>query len=156
LKRELLRIPLWGQFLAKVEPIAIDRSQGKESMEQIIAGAKRVQAQGRPIIIFPQGTRISPSKKVSERPYKIGAARMALETELPLVPMALNSGMFWPRNSWLKRPGKVVFEFLPPISLASRDVAAITRDLEARLEKASDTLHKEAAEAYGISLGTSP
>ena len=76
LKRELLRIPLWGQFLAKVEPIAIDRSQGKESMEQIIIGAKRVQAQGRPIVIFPQGTRVSPSKKVSERPYKIGAARM--------------------------------------------------------------------------------
>lgn len=150
LKRELLRIPLWGRFLAKIEPIAIDRSQGKEAMDQIITGARRVQAQGRPIVIFPQGTRVSPWKKITERPYKIGAARMALETGLPLIPMALNSGMFWPRNSWLKHPGKVIFEFLPPISLTSGDVAAITRDLEARLESASDALHNEAVQLYGV------
>lgn len=154
LKRELLRIPLWGRFLAKVEPIAIDRSQGKEAMEQIIDGARRVQAQGRPIIIFPQGTRVSPSKKVSDRPYKIGAARMALETGLPLVPMALNSGMFWPRKSWRKRPGKIVFEFLPPVSLASNDPTVITRDLESRLEAASDALHREAIKLYGVPANT--
>ncbi len=110
LKRELLRIPLWGRFLAKVEPIAIDRSAGKEAMEQIIEGAKRVRDQGRPIVIFPQGTRVYPWQTTAERPYRPGVARTAQAAELPIIPMALNSGMFWPRKSWLKHPGKVVFE----------------------------------------------
>src|SRR5688572_23632018 len=60
LKRELLRIPLWGWFLAKVEPIGIDRRQGSSAMAQIIEGARRITSQQRPIVIFPQGTRVHP------------------------------------------------------------------------------------------------
>jgi 1-acyl-sn-glycerol-3-phosphate acyltransferase len=149
LKRELLRIPLWGRFLALVEPIAIDRSAGKEAMTQIIEGARRVKAQNRPIVIFPQGTRVYTWQTPAEKPYKPGAARIAAEVGLPIIPMALNSGMYWPRKSWIKHPGRVVFEFLPPLNTA-QDVPAIMKELEAKLEAASNALHREAAEKYGV------
>src|SRR5690606_29409676 len=74
LKRELLRIPLWGWFLAKVEPIGIDRKQGSSAMAQIIEGTIRIREQARPIVIFPQGTRVSPSQTAADRPYRIGVA----------------------------------------------------------------------------------
>jgi 1-acyl-sn-glycerol-3-phosphate acyltransferase len=149
LKRELLRIPLWGRFLAKVEPIAIDRSHKKEAMEQIIEGAKRVRDQGRPIVIFPQGTRVYPWQTTAERPYKPGVARTALAVGLPIIPMALNSGMFWPRKSWLKHSGKVVFEFLPPLDMA-QDVPALMKDLETKLEAASQALHRAAETKFAV------
>lgn len=143
LKKELLRIPLWGRFLAKIDPIAIDRSQGKTAMTQIIEGAKHVREQGRPIVIFPQGTRVHTWHTPEEKPYKIGVARVYEATGLPLVPMALNSGAYWPKGSWIVRPGKVVFEFLPPVAenLTPEQVMA---DLRQRLEQASNALVSEA------------
>lgn len=143
LKKELLAIPLWGKFLSKIDPIAIDRSAGKEAMTQIIEGAKRIQAQGRVIVIFPQGTRVYPEQTPKEKPYKMGAARIQEATGLPVVPMALNSGFFWPRSGWLKRPGKIVFEFLPPIK-SGKKPAEVTKELEQSLESASENLIREA------------
>lgn len=142
LKRELFRIPLWGWFLAKIEPIAINRSQGRNAMEQIIAGANRIKDQGRPIVIFPQGTRVHPWQTPADKPYKIGVARMAAETGMTVVPMALNAGVFWPRGSWIKKPGKVVFEFLPPVD-KKLGVYEIIKDLENRLEDASNRLAQQ-------------
>jgi 1-acyl-sn-glycerol-3-phosphate acyltransferase len=144
LKQELLRIPLWGKFLAKVEPIAIDRSQGKTAMNQIVEGAQHVKAQGRPIVIFPQGTRVHPRQTAAERPYKIGVARVHEATGLPVIPMALNSGCYWPKGSWIVRPGKVIFEFLPPVP-ENFGVYEVMKDLETRLEAASDKLASEAS-----------
>jgi 1-acyl-sn-glycerol-3-phosphate acyltransferase len=153
LKRELLRIPLWGKFLAKVDPIAIDRSAGKEAMEQIIEGAKRIRDQGRPIVIFPQGTRVHTWVTTAERPYRIGVVKAALAAGLPVIPMALNSGMYWPRKSWLKHPGRVVFEFLPPLDM-SQDTTSIMKELETRLETATKALHREAVEKYDAPVKT--
>ncbi len=133
LKRELLRIPLWGAFLAKIDPIAIDRSAGKQAMQQIIDGALHVKAQGRPMVIFPQGTRVWPHETPKDKPYKAGIARMQEATELPIIPLALNTGAFWPRHSWIKKPGKVVFEFLPPI-MPGKSTAALLAALEETLE----------------------
>ncbi len=115
LKKELLKIPLWGKYLAKSDVIAIDRSTPKAAVKSIQEGAKRMAEQGRPIIIFPQGTRVRTDTTTQERPYKIGIVRLQEATNLPIIPMALNTGIYWPRNSWFKKPGKVVFEFLPPI-----------------------------------------
>ena len=115
LKQELLKIPLWGKYLAKSDVIAIDRSTPKAAVKSIQEGAKRMAAQGRPIIIFPQGTRVRTDTTIKEKPYKIGIVRLQEATNLPIIPMALNSGVYWPRNSWFKKPGKVIFEFLPPI-----------------------------------------
>ena len=115
LKQELLKIPLWGWFLARSEPIAINRSQGKKASQQIIEGAKNVEKQNRPIIIFPQGTRVYPWQTTKEKPYKGGIIKIYEATQMPIIPLALNSGMFWPRKSWIKKPGTVIFQFLPPI-----------------------------------------
>ena len=138
LKKELLRVPLWGPFLAKAEPIAIDRRSGKQAITQLVDGARLVQAQGRPIIIFPQGTRVRPETTVAERPYKIGVARMAVATGMPVIPLALNSGVFWPKGAWLKKPGQMVFEFLP--ALRADEEKAMLRELEEKLEAASRRL----------------
>ena len=145
LKRELLRIPLWGKFLKKSDPIAIDRSS-KDSAQQIIDGAKRMQEQGRPIIIFPQGTRVYAWQTAADRPYKSGAARMQEATGLAIVPMATNTGIFWPKHSWLKWPGKVVFEFLPPIP-PGKSISDTTKQIEILLETESKKLELEALAA---------
>lgn len=143
LKRELLWIPLWGWFLAKIDPIAIDRSRFKKSLRQITDGALHVKAQGRPIVIFPQGTRVLLTQTTKGKPYKTGIARAAEATGLPVIPLALNSGVFWPRKSWIKKPGKVVFEFLPAVPLGL-GVYEIMKDLETRIEDHSNRLAAEA------------
>lgn len=143
LKKELLRIPLWGRFLAKIDPIAIDRSQGRNAMKQIIEGALHVKEQGRPMVIFPQGTRVYTYETAKDRPYKAGVARMYRETELPVIPLALNTGAFWPRKSWTKKSGTVTFEFLKPIEPGLSDQEFL-HDLQTRLEEASNKLHDEA------------
>jgi 1-acyl-sn-glycerol-3-phosphate acyltransferase len=140
LKKELLNIPLWGAFLAKIDPIAIDRSQGKSAIKQIIEGAIKVKSQGRPIIIFPQGTRVQSNQSTKEKPYKVGVAKIHKETNMPIIPLALNSGLYWPKNSWLKKGGTVVFEFLPPIH--SDNISELMTTLEETLENKSKELSK--------------
>lgn len=139
LKKELLHVPLWGPFLAKAEPIAIDRKSGTKAVLQLVDGAMRIKEQNRPIVIFPQGTRVNPDTTTAERPYKIGVARMALATGMPVIPLALNSGVFWPKGAFLKKPGRVVFEFLPALSPTTDEKVLLT-DLETRLEAASRRL----------------
>lgn len=143
LKKELLKIPLWGMYLAKSDVIAIDRSSPKAAIESITNGAIRMKMQGRPIVIFPQGTRVSPEITSLQRPYKIGVVRIQEATDLPLIPLALNTGMFWPRNSWIKKPGKVIFEFLPPIP-PGLPANQVLKDLENSLETTTNALMDEA------------
>ena len=143
LKRELLRIPLWGYYLAKTSPIAIDRSTPKTALKSITDGAIQVREQGRPLVIFPQGTRVHLHETPQEKPYKTGIARIQAATGLPIIPMATNSGYFCPRGRWLKKPGTVVFEFLPPIA-PGKDGKALMTELENKLESASAALVKEA------------
>lgn len=145
LKKELLRIPLWGLYLKKSGPIAIDRSTPDSAIESIQEGAKRIKAEGRPIVIFPQGTRVSTDATTDQKPYKVGVARIQEATDLPIIPMAMNAGLFWPRNSWFKSSGTVVFEFLPPIEAGlKRD--ELLRKLENEIEPASISLMNEAKE----------
>lgn len=141
LKKELTRVPLWGAFIRKSDPIAIDRSSVKQSIKSLISEVQRVKAQGRPIIVFPQGTRVKPTTTTKEKPYKSGIARMQEASGLPIVPMALNTGLFWPKMSWMKKPGTVVFEFLPPIP-AGLSHDEVMKILEERLETASTKLIK--------------
>lgn len=147
LKKELLRIPLWGWFLSRIRPIAIDRGQGRQASQQVVEGAKRVKNEDRAIVIFPQGTRVYTWQTTKDKPYKNGAARMYEATGMPIIPLALNSGVFWPRTSWVKRPGKVIFEFLPPIP-PGKPTQEVMQELETRLESASKTLENEALAAH--------
>lgn len=140
LKEELTKIPLWGWYTVKIGMISIDRGSALQAMRSIIRGAERVKKEGRPIIIFPQGTRVPPGER---RPYRMGLAKLYKEAELPIVPLALNSGVFWGKNSFIKKPGTVVFEFLPPIPPGRKPTDAM-KELQEVLEERSDKLVIEA------------
>jgi 1-acyl-sn-glycerol-3-phosphate acyltransferase len=136
LKRELLWIPLWGWYAAKAHMIAVDRGARGRAVASMLKGARRTVAEGRPIVIFPQGTRTAPG---AWRPYRVGAGILYSELGIPIVPMALNAGLYWPRRSFIKRPGRIVVEFLPPIP-PGRPMDEAMRELEERLEAATDRL----------------
>lgn len=136
LKRELMWIPFWGWYQAKAGMIPVNRGAKGAAMRSMLRGARRVAAQGRPIVIFPQGTRVAPG---AQRPYKIGTGVLAETLNLPVVPVALNAGLFWPRHAFLIRPGRVTFRILPPLP-AGLDRDAVVRELENVLESASAQL----------------
>lgn len=140
LKRELMFIPFWGWYQAKSGVIPVDRGAKGVAMRSMLLGARKVAAQGRRIVIFPQGTRIAPGAR---RPYKTGVAVMYEELGLPIVPVALNAGVFWPRHGFLIHPGTVTFEILPPI-LPGLPREEALRQLEEQLEAASDHLVQQA------------
>ncbi len=144
LKKELLKIPLWGQYLGKSDVIAIDRSTPKDAIKSIQDGANRVAAQGREIIIFPQGTRVKPETTTQEKPYKIGIVRIQEATRLPIIPMALNTGVFYPKKGWCKKPGTVVFEFLPAIPHdPTRKSGEVLKEIQTKTEAKTEKLMQE-------------
>jgi 1-acyl-sn-glycerol-3-phosphate acyltransferase len=112
LKEELLNIPIWGWYVRRAGMIPIDRTRGTDAMNKMLSAAHKAKEQGRKIVIFPQGTRTPPG---TTRPYKHGVAVLYQELGIPVVPMALNSGLVWPRNSFVKKAGQVTIEFLPAI-----------------------------------------
>ena len=125
--------------------IGIDRSGGATALKKLVADCKEKLASRRTIIIFPQGTRTPPG---AERPYLPGTAALYTQCKVPVVPTALNSGVFWPRRTFVKRPGTVVVEFLPPIApgLNRREFSA---RLEAEIESATTRIEQEAYSKYG-------
>ena len=140
LKRELMWLPLFGWYLSRLEMIAIDRSTGRAALAQVTQRSRPVLAEGRQIIIFPEGTR----RPVGAAPsYKFGVAHLYATSNAPCVPVALNSGLFWPRRSFLRRPGTIVVEFLPPIP-PGLERGEFFRTLQEQLESATDRLVEEA------------
>jgi 1-acyl-sn-glycerol-3-phosphate acyltransferase len=140
LKRELLFVPIWGWYAAKARMISVDRSARGRAIASMVEGAERVKSEGRPIVIFPQGTRTAVGRYL---PYRVGVAVLYRDLDVPIVPMALNSGVYWARRSFKKHAGKIVVEFLPPIEPGlSRD--AVLAELENKLEAATDRLVMEA------------
>ena len=112
LKVELLRLPIIGLFFTKTGCIPVDRADGMRALRKMRDAALELAAQGRSMLIFPQGTRVQPG---ASKPYEVGVFALYESTGLPVVPVALNSGLVWPRNSWLKYPGTVEINFLKPI-----------------------------------------
>jgi 1-acyl-sn-glycerol-3-phosphate acyltransferase len=142
LKQELLRIPIWGRFLKTTGMIPIDRGAGRQAITAMVAAAERAKAEDRPIVIFPQGTRVAPG---AARAYKPGVGVLYQALGLPIVPLALNSGVFWPRHG-AKRGGVVTFSFLPPIEPGLEPSEAI-KLLQQRLEAETDRLVAAASPA---------
>ncbi|MBI1868948.1 MAG: 1-acyl-sn-glycerol-3-phosphate acyltransferase [Methylocystis sp.] len=142
LKRELTWIPFFGWHLLSSEQIAIDRATGGKLLPQLTRKVKDLFAQGRQLFIFPEGTRRPPGAPPD---YKYGIVHLYRETGAPCLPVALNSGLFWPRRSLLRRPGTVVIEFLPVIApgLGSR---AFFTQLRNTMETAANRLIDEAIE----------
>ncbi len=135
-KRELQAIPIWGWFMARAELIPVDRGARSKALKGMIAGAKQIAAQGRPTVIFPQGTRVAAGAR---KPYRYGIVALYQQLNLPVLPVALNSGVFWPRNGFLKRSGTVTVEYLPLIEPGLPPEVFRAR-LEEVIETASDRL----------------
>jgi 1-acyl-sn-glycerol-3-phosphate acyltransferase len=136
LKRELLFIPVVGWAMARAGNIAVARGDGAAALRGMVRQGKAAIAEGRSIVIFPEGTRVAPGDR---KPYQIGTAALYRQLGVPVVPMALNSGLFWPRRKWIKRPGTITLEILPPIPPGlPRDVFMET--LRERIEGATARL----------------
>lgn len=130
IKRELQWIPVWGWFTIKGGMIPIDRGAGAQALPKMAEDARRAIAENRQIVIFPEGTRRPPG---AEPAYKYGVARLYAETGATCVPIALNSGLFWQRRSFLRYPGTIIVEVLDPIppGLDSREFfARLQSDIE--------------------------
>lgn len=140
LKRELTWIPVFGWYLARMGMIPIDRSRGVSALKTMAAVAQKRIVEGRPVLIFPQGTRTPPGDR---RPYLAGVAALYAALDVPVVPVALNSGLFWPRRRFVKWPGTITVEYLEPIE-PGLDRKTFMKTLEARIEPATTRLEAEA------------
>jgi 1-acyl-sn-glycerol-3-phosphate acyltransferase len=130
MKRELTWIPLYGWYSMHAGMIAVDRAAGAAALKHLLRDARRVKAQGRPIVIFPEGTRVPPGQK---RPYQPGVAALYKDLSVPVVPVALDTGLYWPRRSFRRWPGTLRVEFLPAIA-PGLDRKQFTAELERRIE----------------------
>ncbi|MBI5429159.1 MAG: 1-acyl-sn-glycerol-3-phosphate acyltransferase [Nitrosomonadales bacterium] len=131
LKRELLWLPFFGWGLALTSPIAIDRSDGKGAMKQLLKQGKDRLAQGFCVVIFPEGTRIPYGQRGK---YKIGGALLAASSGVPVVPVAHNAGRLWGRNAFSKHPGLVTMSIGKPIATQGRKADEINAEVEAWIE----------------------
>lgn len=139
LKAELLWIPYYGWFSKKANMIAIDRGAGASAIRRLSAQGKAALAANRQIVIFPEGTRAAPGAKLD---YKPGVAALYRQLGVPCVPVAVNSGLYWPRRRFLRKPGTIVLEFLDPIA-PGLDRQTFMAELETRIETATTRLLAE-------------
>ena len=130
LKKELLSIPLFGWYLRKIGAIAIVReTTTKENLNFFDKVKERIEKTKRPLLIFPQGTRV---KLDEQPPFKKGVGRIYNALNLPCVPVALNTGKVWPKNSFMKYPGDIHISFLEPI-LSGKNSEEFTKDIENKI-----------------------
>ncbi|MBK1672883.1 1-acyl-sn-glycerol-3-phosphate acyltransferase [Ectothiorhodospira shaposhnikovii] len=137
LKQELLRIPFFGWALGMLEPIALDRAAGRKAMDQLVAQGLDRLDRGLWVVLFPEGTRTPPGHQGR---YKVGGAVLAARSGRPVIPVAHNAGLFWPRNSFLKYPGTIQVEVGPPIPTEGRKPEAIMKDVQAWIESRTAVL----------------
>jgi 1-acyl-sn-glycerol-3-phosphate acyltransferase len=160
LKRSLIYIPVFGWVLLMLKSIYIDRSAGAAAMKRMLREARARISEGRIVVIFPEGTRTPPGESGTYHP---GVAAMYQHLNLPVTPVALNSGLCWGRNSFQKKPGVITIEFLAPIpaGMKSREFLPLLKErietasgalLEAGTKRAiPDVPHEAAAQGSGTS-----
>lgn len=144
LKKELTYIPIfgWAQYFYGMIPV--DRSAGGAALKKMLKSAKERIKQGRPIIIFPEGTRTKPQMTTQ---YKPGLVFLYQNIEAPVIPVATNTGFFWAKNSFVRRPGKVIFEFMEPMP-AQMDKKEFMSELQKRIEAKCAELNAETVKNY--------
>ncbi len=130
-KKEILYIPFFGWGIALLRMIPIDRKQGKNAFKSVVAHGKRRLKDGQWIIMFPEGTRIPVGQQGK---YKSGGTRLAVETGAVVVPIALNSGECWPKNSFIKKPGTVTVSVGKPISSEGKTPDELMEQVEQWIE----------------------
>jgi 1-acyl-sn-glycerol-3-phosphate acyltransferase len=139
LKKEISYIPLFGWLTIKCDMLHVDRTAGAKALKTLVAKAKKAIADQRQIVIFPEGSRAPAGAALS---YKPGIAALYNQLGVPCVPIALNSGVFWPRHKFLRPPGCIIIEFLEPIAHGLKRKAFMS-ELETRIETASTKLYEE-------------
>lgn len=137
LKKELLRIPFFGWGLAMLDPIAIDRSQGRKALQQLVTQGKQRLDSGRWVVIFPEGTRVVAGKHGD---FHMGGAKLASDTGYPILPIAHNAGYYWPKNSFLKRPGTVRMVIGPLIETKAKSTKEANAQAQSWITSVSDQL----------------
>lgn len=135
-KKELLKIPLFGRHLLKMNMISVDRQGGSSAIKKMIKDVKDRLKLGQNVVIFPEGTRVMLGKVVK---YQPGIALIYKEIDVPIIPVALNSGKFWPREPKLKYPGTIIVQYLPAIELGLPREEFMQK-LENTIEKACEKL----------------
>ena len=148
-KRELMWIPLFGWYLMKAKMIGIDRSAGGRALLEMARRAGAAVRRGRQLIIFPEGTRTP----VGAPPqYKTGIAQIYVDCGVSCLPVALNSGLFWPRRTFMRYPGTMVVEFLDPLppGLSRREfIARVSTVIEEATGRLVEVARREQAQLFG-------
>jgi len=136
-KRELMWVPFFGWGLAALNPIAIKRGSGRSAIKQVVRqGIKRLKA-GIWVVIFPEGTRVRPGQRIR---YKLGGAILAAKSGYLVVPVAHNSGEYWPKKQFLKKPGTITIVIGPPIQSKDRKPEDILAEAETWIEATMDRI----------------
>jgi 1-acyl-sn-glycerol-3-phosphate acyltransferase len=130
-KRELHYVPFFGWGLASLKMIHIDRNQGRDAFGSVVSQGSQRLAEGRWIIMFPQGTRVPVGER---RPYKQGGTRLAVQLGVPVVPIAHNAGVCWPRNGFIKKPGLVTVSIGKPIPATGKTSDTLMSEVERWIE----------------------
>lgn len=144
LKKELLSLPFIGWYLSKSGQVPIDRKAGMKALKLMVDGARRAIADGRQVIIFPEGHRHPPGVAGE---YHSGVALLYASLGVPVVPVALNSGLFWGRNAFLRHSGRITLEILPAIP-GGMERRVFMAELQNRIETATRALEAEAVSGH--------
>jgi len=131
LRRSLLRVPFFGWGLAMMNPIAIDRAAGITALKQTLEQGRQRLRQGFWIVIFPEGTRIAPGERGR---YHVGGAWLAIQTGVPVVPIAHNAGYLWGKNAFVKHPGVITVSIGEPIAPQGMKAEELSRRVEDWIE----------------------
>jgi len=137
LKRELLWVPFFGWALYALQAIGIDRKSGRAAMNQVVKAGQKHLEKGHNVIIFPEGTRVAPGERGR---YGAGGAILAHHSQFPVIPVALNSGVFWRRRDLKKYPGTVQVVIGPPIPIEGLKSSEINKRVEEWIESTMQTL----------------
>lgn len=147
LKRELLFLPLFGLYLWRFNCVPIDRKAGAAAIKNMVKSARDRLEKGHSLVIFAEGTRSAPD--VENPTYHPGVAALYSQLQVPVVPVALNSGLCWGRKAILKRPGRVSLEFLPEIA-PGMDRKQFLSTLKEQVETASARLRDEERQRLSV------
>ncbi len=149
MKKQLVWAPILGWYAQRIGCVPVDRGRRGAAIKAMIETAKAAGQEPGQLIIFPQGTRVAPDARL---PYKVGVAVLYQELGVPVVPVACNVGVFWPRQSIFRKPGVAVIEFLPPIP-PGQPMREFLQVVETRIESRSEALMAEAGFRIGGSDG---
>lgn len=136
-KKELLWIPFFGWALSLLKPIAINRAYGSTAVRQVISRGTNYLSNGRWVLIFPEGTRTKPGTR---KKYGLGGTVLAIHSGFPILPVALNAGEFWPRRSYIKKPGTIKIVFGPLIESIGRSPHELNCEIEEWIENTMNKL----------------